>query len=118
MLSAQVFLGRLLIGAGDDRARSSLLDKGLRFQSACATGPKKEIGQRGAPADPMVTHDEELGVGLSHSALIEADGAAVKPSGTGLLVVVERQPEALELTDLLVVRAVPQVNYMCDAQGA
>ena len=118
MSSAQVFLGRLPIEAGDDRARSSRPDKGLRFQSACATGPKKEIGQRGAPADPMVTHNEELGVGPPHSAQVEAEGAAVKPHGAGLLVIFEREPQMLELLGPLVVCAVPQVDDVRNAQGA
>ena len=64
----------------------------------------------------MVAHHENSRSGLLHRLPVELPGLPVKPLRVGLGVVVERQPERLELPHLLAVRAEAKIDDVRDAE--
>ena len=90
-------------------------DKSLGFARSDPRSAKKEVGQRGASADPMVTHHEDSRFPVLRGALVEAKGTTVEPAWARLLVVVGAEPEVLELADLGVVLVPSKIDDVGDA---
>jgi len=64
----------------------------------------------------VVAHYKDLRVWFSHGLHVEAQRVTVEPFRARHHVISERQPEALELADLLAVLSVSQINDVRDAQ--
>ena len=66
----------------------------------------------------MVTHDEHFGATTACCFAVELERPTIKPARPGLLVVVEAEPDVLELANLRVVLAPSQVDDVRYTKGA
>jgi hypothetical protein len=78
--------------------------------------PQKKVGEGWTAAYSVVAHAKDFGVRFSHGLPVEAKSLTVKPFRPMLLVVLEWQPQVLELANFFAVRANSQVDDMRNAE--
>ena len=65
----------------------------------------------------MLAHDQHLGARVLQRFVVEPERSAIEPTGPGLLVVVEAEPDVGKLPDLGVVLTPPQIDDVGYPEG-
>lgn len=78
--------------------------------------PATEISEGRTAAQSVVAHHEHFGIFSSYRSFVKAESVSIEPLRARLHIVLERQPQALELPHFLAVLAVSLVDDVRDAQ--
>ena len=110
-------LARFPVGRADLCASSGLTNESPCLKPRFAIRSKQKVRQRRAPANAQTAHDENFGSLPIHSPFVELEGLSIQPARPRLFVISERQPEPLELPNLLVIDVPAQVDHVGDAHS-
>jgi len=99
----QEAVARITIGGNHACRRPRLFYSVLGLVPTFPCRPEEEISQRCASTNPVVAHDEQLGITSLHRFPIELQGPPIKPSRPWFHVVFEGKPKVGELLNLPVV---------------
>ncbi len=116
--SAQVFLAGLTVGWHNACCRPRGLYFALRFARTLTRTSHQEVGKRGASANSVMAHDQQLGVTFPHRFSIELQRSLVEPPGSWFLVVVKAQPNVSELTNVCIVLTPPEIDDVGYTEGS
>src|SRR5690348_16362931 len=114
--SSEIIFAGSLVGRDNACSRSCSRNSVFSFTRAPSRGTKQEVGKRSTTALAVMAHYEDLHTTILHGSLVELERSAIEPAGTGLLIVMEAEPNVLELADLGVVLAPTQINDVCYPQ--